>query len=99
MIEFDQLEVLFLHKPGSDKVVSLETLRRVVQPKFAVEGVAFANDGHFSNSRQIVRFRADRSYTSIQEFEACARELAPEAQFPWQRIGAVPVGQTQTLMC
>lgn len=99
MSEFNQLEILFLHKPGSDKAKSLDVLRQAVQESFSVEGCAFANDGSFSNSRQIVRLRADRSYTSAQDMEVRARELAPEDQFPWQRIGAVPVGQTQTFFC
>ena len=51
MSEFNQLEILFFHKPGSDKAKSLDVLRQAVQESFSVEGCAFANDGSFSNSR------------------------------------------------
>lgn len=99
MPELNQLEILFFHKPGSDKTKSLDDLRQAVQESFLVEGGSFADDGPFSNCRQIVRLRADRSYASASEMENRARELASAELFPWQRIGAVPVGHTQTLFC
>ena len=52
------------------------------------------------DSRQVVRIiAASEEFESGQDFEECVRELASEDEFPWQRIGAVPVGGTEMVLC
>ena len=39
-----------------------------------------------------------RNFESAIDFEAQLRELADEDEFQWKLIGAVPVGQTETVL-
>lgn len=93
---YDVLEVLYFHKPGSDKEKSLDALRAAIAPDFIVQGMKFVDRSAFTDCRQIVHISTPvhGPFTTAQEFEASVREVAPEDRFPWQRIGAIPVGQT-----
>ena len=93
MRELNQFEVLFFHRPGSDKSKSLEKLREVVSSAFEVLGGEFIDVGQFSSCRQLVMFRATGSifYASILDMEHSIRAMAPEKEFPWKRLGGLPV--------
>ncbi|MCD5330669.1 hypothetical protein ACFFU8_01235 [Chromobacterium piscinae] len=99
-MEFNILEVLYFHVPGSDKEKSIQRLHEVLGPGFEVEPMEIADNNGWSNSRQWVRIAArfGRTFSSAAEFENELREIAPEANYPWQRVGAVKVGETQTTL-
>jgi hypothetical protein len=97
---YDILEVLFFHQPSADKRAALDRLQEALNGDFEVEGHEFVTETPLDDSRQVVRIiAASDEFDSGQEFEECVRELASEDEFPWQRIGAVPVGGTDTVLC
>jgi hypothetical protein len=70
-------------------------------------GLCKAFDGDFeveehefvAESRQVIRIIATpATFESAFDFEAHLRELADEDEFQWKLIGAVPVGQTETVL-
>ncbi|EPX96161.1 MULTISPECIES: hypothetical protein [Ralstonia] len=101
---FDILEVLFFHtKKLRDQSGRLQdpltALQSALGADFEVEPHEYVGASGLDSSRQIVRIAATTTeYTSAQEFEIRVRELADAETFPWQRIGAVPVGQTETVL-
>ena len=95
---YDILEVLFLHKPGSDKAKNLALLQERIQPDFEVEAHEFITATELDCTRQVIRIiEAGCEYKSAQEFESAVRLLASQDEFPWQRIGVVPAGETETI--
>lgn len=97
---YDILEVLFFHQPGSDKRAALQRLQEALDGDFEVEGHEFVTETPLDESRQVVRLiSSTEQFESGQEFEDRVRELATEDEFQWQRIGAVPVGESETVLC
>jgi hypothetical protein len=91
---YDILEVLFFHQAGKDKRAVLDSLRQAFDGDFDVEELEFVDD-----SRQVIRISAAaEQFESAIDFEAQLRELADEDEFQWKLIGAVPVGQTETVL-
>jgi hypothetical protein len=74
-------------------------LRDALGGDFEVEAHEFVAEDPFDRSRQVIRIIASTDeFESAEEFEAQLRELADDKLFPWQRIGAVPVGETKTVL-
>ena len=96
---YDRIEVLFFHKPGSDKEESLARLQQAIGPNFKAEGREFIDANFFSNCKQVVRIAAAslEPFTSPAEFEASVRNVASEEDFPWTRFGVVPVGKAESI--
>ncbi|MFM0027374.1 hypothetical protein PQR70_14040 [Paraburkholderia madseniana] len=91
---YDILEVLFFHQASSDKRVALDNLREAFDGDFEVEEHEFVDE-----SRQVIRIvAATEQFESASDFEAHLREMADEDEFQWKLIGAVPVGQTETVL-
>lgn len=99
-MQYDILEVLYFHEPGSDKEKSIQRLQEAIGPDFEVEPLEIADNNGWANSRQWVRIAAlfEKTFASAAEFEAALRKIAPEESYPWQRVGAVKVGETQTTL-
>jgi len=102
---FNRLDVLFLHAKqqyrdaaGRPKV-ALVALQEALGEAFLVEPQHFAGETGFDHSRQSIRIRAiTEVFASAAAFEARLRELAEERIFPWMRIGAVPVGASESML-
>ncbi len=91
---FDILEVLFFHQADNDKRAVLENLREAFDGDFDVEEHESVDE-----SRQVIRIIAiTEQFESAIDLEAHLRELADEDEFQWKLIGAVPVGQTETVL-
>lgn len=97
---YDILEVLFFHQPSADRRAALDRLQEALHGDFEVEGHEFVTETPLDDSRQVVRIIASsEEFESGQDFEERVRDLASEDEFQWQRIGAVPVGGTETVLC
>jgi hypothetical protein len=96
---YNILEVLFFHQPGSDKEKNLMRLQERIRPNFEVEGLEFITATEFDESRQVVRIAsvADE-FESAQDLDERIRLFAPQDEFSWRRIGAVPAGETETVV-
>lgn len=72
----------------------MDSLREAFDGDFEVEECEFVDE-----SRQVIRIvAATEQFESAVEFETHLRELAGEDEFQWKLIGAVPVGQTETVL-
>jgi hypothetical protein len=91
---YDILEVLFFHQDANDKRLALDGLREAFDGDFDIEEHEFVDD-----SRQVIRIvSTTEEFDSAVEFEERLRELAAEDEYQWKLIGAVPVGQSETVL-
>lgn len=100
---YDVLEVLFFrtgeYRDNAGRPQEpLTALQHALGDEYEVEALeVVSEDPLVDHGRQVVRIiAATEEFEAIDEFEARVRELADEDRFPWKRIGAVPVGETET---
>ncbi|CAG9237772.1 conserved hypothetical protein [Paraburkholderia tropica] len=99
---YDVLEVLFFRTgeyrdDAGRPQEPLVALQHALGDEFEVEPLeVVSEDPLIDHARQVVRIIAStEEFEEMDEFEAHVRELADEDRFPWKRIGAVPVGETE----
>jgi hypothetical protein len=91
---YDILEVLFFHQLGRDQRFALDSLREAFNGDFEVEALEFMDE-----SRQVIRIIAtSEEFESAADFDSRIRELAGEEEYHWKVIGAVPVGESETVL-
>lgn len=91
---YDILEVLFFHEPDGDTRADLERLRDALGDDFEIGEHEFIED-----RRQVLRIVAvTDEFESAVDFDSHLRKLTSEEDFRWKVIGAVPVGQTETVL-
>lgn len=90
---FDILDVNLSVPMGVATETYLENLRVALGGDFELEPLE-------STGAKMLQARiicADTEYPSIDAMEQAIRELAGADEFPWQRFGGVPVGETVTV--
>lgn len=90
---FDILDVSLSVPMGVATDAYLEKLRASLGGDFEMEALD-------STGAKMLRARiicVDTEYPPIDAMEAAIRDVADVEEFPWQRFGGVPVGETVTM--
>lgn len=100
---YDILELMFMHPPGSDKEANIRDLEAAVAPNFEIEPLNFVSATIMEDARQVIRISSiGNVYESGSAFDAAVVESITDkglgSRFKWERIGVVPVGETDTVL-